>query len=311
MAEALAFLLAGQGAQHAGMFDALQGRPEAEPIFAASTALLAGTDPRDLVRKPGADLHQNHRAQILCCTAIAASWAILSPRVRQAHILAGYSIGDLAAWHCTGLFDARTLLQLAAARAEAMDDAGRLSPGGLVAVLGLRRGTIDAVCQEHKAEVAIVNGEDHFVLGCRSDSLAPLVEALKRARAAVVRLLPVSVASHTLLLEPATHAFHQRLAAVTMPEVVPSSVRLLSGLDGESVFKTKPGQAKLAVAISHTIDWAACLDACREAGAITILELGPGHALATMAREAIPRARIRSLDDFRTLDGASAWLNTE
>jgi [acyl-carrier-protein] S-malonyltransferase len=311
MAQALAFLLAGQGAQHAAMFDALKDHPEAEPIFAAATALLDGTDPRDLARAPGADLHQNRLAQILCCTAIAANWAILLPRIAQPHILAGYSLGDLATWHCAGLFDARTLLRLAAARAEAMDDAGRVSPGGLVAVVGLRRSAIDAVCQEHKAEVAIINGQDHFVVGCRSDSIAGLVEAMKQARAAVVRPLPVSLASHTSLLEPATRAFHQQLAAVTMPEVVPNSVRLLSGLDGESVLKTAPGQAKLAAAISHTIDWAACLDACREAGATTILELGPGGALATMAREAIPQARIRSLDDFRTLDGVSAWLEAE
>jgi [acyl-carrier-protein] S-malonyltransferase len=311
MAEALAFLLAGQGAQHAGMFDALRGHREAEPIFAGAAALLGGADPRDLVRVSGADLHQNRLAQILCCTAIAASWAILLPRITQPYILAGYSLGDLATWHCAGLFGTQTLLQLAAARAEAMDDAGRRSPGGLVAVVGLRRRLIDVLCREHAAEVAIVNGEDHFVLGCRSVSLASLVEVLKQARAAVVRPLPVSVASHTSLLEPATHAFHQRLAAVAMPEVVPNSVRLLSGLDGESVFRTAPAQAKLAAAISNTIDWAACLDACREAGATTILELGPGRALATLARDVIPQARIRSLDDFRTLDGASAWLEAE
>jgi [acyl-carrier-protein] S-malonyltransferase len=311
MAEALAFLLAGQGAQHAGMFDALQNQPEAEPVFAAASALLGGTDPRDLVRAPAADLQQNRPAQILCCTAIAASWAILSPKITQPYTLAGYSLGDLATWHCAGLLNAPTLLQLAAARAEAMDDVGRQSPGGLIAVLGLRRSAIDEVCREHKAEVAIINGEDHFVLGCRSDLLASLVEALEQARAAVVRPLPVSVASHTSLLQPATPAFHQRLAAVSMPEIVPNTVRLLSGLDGESVFKTAPGQAKLAAAISHTIDWAACLDACGEAGATTILELGPGRALATMAREAIPEARIRSFDDFRTLDGVSAWLEAE
>jgi [acyl-carrier-protein] S-malonyltransferase len=311
MAEAVAFLLAGQGAQHAGMFDVLHGHREAEAIMASAATLLGGTDPRDLVRAPSADLHQNRRAQILCCTAIAASWAILSPRITQPHILAGYSLGDLATWHCAGLFDAWTLLQLAAARAEAMDDAGLLSPGGLVAVVGLRRRAIDAVCREHKTEVAIVNGEDHFVLGCRSDSLVALLEALKQARAAVVRPLPVWVASHTSLLEPATHTFRERLAAVAMPEVVPRSIRLLSGLDGESVFKTAPAQTKLAAAISHTIDWAACLDACREAGATTILELGPGRALATMAREAIPQARIRSLDDFRTLEGVAAWLEAK
>jgi [acyl-carrier-protein] S-malonyltransferase len=65
---------------------------------------------------------------------------------------------------------------------------------------------------------------------------------------------------------------------------------------------------QLADAISHSLDWAACLDTVRESGARTILELGPGTALATMARAAIPDARIHSIDDFRSLEGVADWL---
>jgi [acyl-carrier-protein] S-malonyltransferase len=45
-----------------------------------------------------------------------------------------------------------------------------------------------------------------------------------------------------------------------------------------------------------------------EAGVTTMLELGPGRALAEMAARSIPGLEARSLDEFRSLDGARSWL---
>jgi [acyl-carrier-protein] S-malonyltransferase len=38
------------------------------------------------------------------------------------------------------------------------------------------------------------------------------------------------------------------------------------------------------------------------------LELGPGDALARIARERFPELAIRSVADFRGVDGAAAWV---
>ncbi|MGD9882188.1 MAG: hypothetical protein AB7F22_22585 [Reyranella sp.] len=64
----------------------------------------------------------------------------------------------------------------------------------------------------------------------------------------------------------------------------------------------------LAAQISHTVQWAACLDSAVEAGATVFLELGPGRALAEMAAAVHPDIPARSLDDFGTLQGVHAWL---
>jgi [acyl-carrier-protein] S-malonyltransferase len=45
-----------------------------------------------------------------------------------------------------------------------------------------------------------------------------------------------------------------------------------------------------------------------EAGVDTVLELGPGAALATMVRTSYPALRVRAFDDFRSLDGVRDWL---
>jgi [acyl-carrier-protein] S-malonyltransferase len=96
---------------------------------------------------------------------------------------------------------------------------------------------------------------------------------------------------------------------VTMAPSLRARIRLLSGLDGEPVVSIPRGQDRLAEAISQSLDWAACLDTVRASGARTILELGPGTALAAMARAAIPEARVHSVDDFRSLEGVADWLS--
>ena len=70
----------------------------------------------------------------------------------------------------------------------------------------------------------------------------------------------------------------------------------------------RPGLPKLAAQIAQTLDWAACLEGVREFGASRVLELGPGHALATMARASLPEAQVHAIEDFRSIAGITDWI---
>ena len=304
----LAFLIAGQGAQHPGMFDILRGHAAAEAVLGEAAMLMGGRGPREIAASEDGSRFTNRAGQILCCAAVAGVWSALPLDPAQPMTLAGYSVGELASWHCAGLFDAGTLLRLAARRAERMDAAGADEPGRLLAVVGVGRSVIASACRRHGAEIAIVNGEHHFVVGVPAADLDPLMQELAAARPLALRVLPVAVASHTSFLAAASAGFREDLQGASMAPPLAADVRLLSGLDGEPVISIPRGQERLADAISHSLDWAACLDAIRENGARTILELGPGNALANMARTAIPDARVHSIDDFRSLEGVVDWL---
>ena len=118
----------------------------------------------------------------------------------------------------------------------------------------------------------------------------------------------VEVASHTKRLAQASIAYREILLRAPLHFPLRSGTRLLSGIDGAPVFDVSIGLNKLAAQISQTVQWAACLEACVEAGATAFLELGPGPALSEMAAGAYPGLDTRSLDDFKSLDGVRAWL---
>ena len=305
----LAILCSGQGLQGPGMFALTDDTPEAAGLFAHAASLLGGCDPREMVRS-AADpvLHQNRIGQILCTVQTVAAMAALRDAWPRRLIVAGYSVGEVAAWSVAGLVDAAVTLDLVARRAEAMDAASAVGEG-LLFVRGLARDTVDRLCKRHDAAVAIVNPDDAYILGGLGEALDALAEEARRMGAVRVIRVAVNVASHTPRLAAASVAFRNVLNEAPIKHRPATGVRFFSGIDGSAVLDVPRGLDKLAEQISHPVLWAACLEGCVEAGASSFLELGPGQGLARMAASAYPHIPARSLEDFRTLQGVRTWLS--
>ena len=302
----LAILCSGQGKQHPDMFALTGDSPEAASAFAYAAKLL-GADPRDFVRSESvAALHRNRAGQLLCTVQALAAAAALRDIVPGRKIVAGYSVGEMAAWCVGGLLGETETLDLVTRRAEAMDAATQ--PGdGLMFVRGLSRADIDRLCQRYGAAVAIVNPGAAFVLGGAGSALRSIADAAREMHAERIVELPVEVASHTSRLAAASDAFREHLR-ITSPTFPAAGVRILSGVDGAPVVSVETGLDKLSAQISQTVEWASCLQGCIEAGATAFLELGPGQALSRMVGGIWHDMPTRSLEDFRTIQGARSWL---
>jgi [acyl-carrier-protein] S-malonyltransferase len=286
------------------MFDIFEGEKVADPIFDAAAALL-GQDPRRFVAEASKeDLHANRASQLLCVTSALAATACLAP---DRAIVAGYSVGEMAAWGAAGVWDAETTLHLTARRAELMDKAD--SGGGLGFMRGLDRQDVEALAAEFRCSIAIINPDRLFIIGGDSTDIAACCsEALSRG-ATNARPIDVHVASHTPRLANAVASFEQTLRtfAAARPR---SGYKLLSASSGSLIGTPATGLSGLAAQLATPIDWAATLDALIERGVERVLEIGPGDALSAMVRSAYPSVAARTLDDFRSIEGACAWMRT-
>ncbi|MDR6661300.1 [acyl-carrier-protein] S-malonyltransferase [Tardiphaga robiniae] len=303
----LAILCSGQGRQHAEMFALTGNVPSATAIFTHASNLL-GSDVREFAQGASNEaLHRNRAGQILCTTQALAAAAALEDAVADRVIVAGYSVGEVAAWGVAGAITPSDTLDLVADRAEAMDSS-TASGDGLLFVRGLSRTTIDLLCDRHGASIAIVNPGDAFVIGGNRMTLQSIAADAKALHAIGIVDLPVEVASHTKQLIRASAVFRQHLTRVSVTFPPRGDTRILSGIDGASVLSLDAGLDKLAAQISQTVHWASCLQSCMEAGATAFLELGPGRALSGMVAGAWNDMPSRALDDFRSLQGVRDWL---
>ena len=180
--------------------------------------------------------------------------------------------------------------------------------GGLAGIVGLSRAVLEPILQRHTTAIAIVNGADSFVIGGHADALDACCQEATASGATRAVRLRVAVPSHTTLLAAAVHVFRDALRDAA-PRPPRSKIRLLTGIDGETVQDVESGCDKLARQICSPVDWVGCLESCQAAGARVALELGPGTALSRLAAPWFPGGYTRSTEEFRTVAGLHAWLS--
>jgi hypothetical protein len=94
----LAILCSGEGPKNSDMFALTGETSEAANVFAHAATLLGGRDPREMVQTDTYDfLHQNRVGQILCTLQALAATARLRDKWPRRLIVAGYSVGEVAA----------------------------------------------------------------------------------------------------------------------------------------------------------------------------------------------------------------------
>lgn len=296
----LALLCPGQGAQHPAMFDRVRDLAAARPVLDATSELLG----RDVFAAATADdRFDNVQAQPLLCAASLAHWQGLREVLPTPTVIAGYSIGELAAHAIAGSIDAATCLALSAQRAHLMDAASP-DDAGLQAVLGVDRIATQRLCDAHGAFIAIANGHDHFIVGGAWRSLHALAEDAQ-SHGAEIRPLPVHVPAHTPLLAGAVAPFAAALEAASLQA---PRLPLLAGIDARPVRDRATMVHTLSAQLAQTIEWAQVMRQLFERGARVFLQLGPGTALARMVASAYPCCEVRAVEEFQHLDGAADWV---
>jgi [acyl-carrier-protein] S-malonyltransferase len=303
-----------QGAEHLARLATLASPDLAAALAAALPGTGAGEPGgADLAALPPAAFTANRVAQPLLCAYQLALWRQLAPRLPAPTLVAGYSLGEMAAAAVAGLYPPSTAVALCATRARLMD-ACLGEPAGLLAVLGLAEHQLRALAAACGAVVAIRNGPRHAVVGGPQAALAQLAEAALASGATRVVPLAVHVPSHTPLLRPAAEALAAELGArvPSAPDAAPGfplPVPLASGIDGRLLRRADEARAALAAQVATPLDWAACMETVREARPAAVLEIGPGNALARLLGDTAPELAVRACDDFRSLAAVVDWLH--
>ncbi|MDP4300417.1 acyltransferase domain-containing protein [Leptothrix discophora] len=297
----LGLMFAGQGTQHPNMLPWLD---EADPLVQRTLAMLGITDWR--LSLGDADWAVgNRQAQVLLTGLDLAAWNQLAARLPAPAAIAGYSVGELAAFSAAGVFDATTALDLAVLRAQAMDLCARQAPGGLLSVSGLSRSVVDALCEGAGVGVAIDIDEETRVVGGPADRLGALASRASDLGAKVGRL-GVSVASHTPSMQPAAEAFAAELARVKRHA---PRLPLFSNATGGRINDGAQATRVLAQQIARTVRWSDVLEAMHARRPACVLEIGPGSALASMWNRRFPDVPARAADEFRSSDALVRWVD--
>jgi [acyl-carrier-protein] S-malonyltransferase len=294
----IALLAPGQGAQAPGMLVPwleLDGAGERIEGWSRITGL-------DLVRlgttADADEIRDTAVAQPLIVALSLLAHELLVRRIELPRdtLVAGHSVGELAAAAIAGVLTPDDAMALAAARGAEMAAACAAQPTGMSAILGGDEKQVLATLAELGLEPANRNGAGQIVAAGPLQALAELAE--RPPAGSKVRALPVAGAFHTGFMAPARVALAGRAATVGTAD---PRLPLLSSADGTEVRAGAEMLRRLVSQITSPVRWDACLATMRKRRVTATVELPPAGALTGLARRELKGTKtlaVKTPDDL-------------
>jgi [acyl-carrier-protein] S-malonyltransferase len=212
-------------------------------------------------------------------------------------ILAGHSVGEIAAYAIAGVLGADDAVALAATRGAEMAKACAIEPTGMSAVLGGDEAEVLSRLEQLDLIPANRNGAGQIVAAGPLAALEKLAEdPPAKAR---VRALGVAGAFHTKYMAPALDGYAAAAAAVVTAE---PTATLLSNRDGKPVTSAAAAMDTLVAQLTQPVRWDLCTETLRERNVTAIVEFPPAGTLTGIAKRELRGVTARAVKSPADLD---------
>jgi malonyl CoA-acyl carrier protein transacylase len=267
-----AILFPGQGSQTPDMRDTVA---DVRPDLLSLAAQIVGEDP--FAR---AEEGTRYAQPAIFCASLAGWEALGRP---EGELMAGHSLGELAALVAAGYLGERDGLELVALRGKLMQASGEAAgDGGMLALLG-RGATEQAaeIADAHGLAVANDNSPQQVVLSGDRSAFDGASAAARELGLKAIEL-PVTGAFHSPMMADAVPEFEAALARIEVAE--PEGVTVLSAVTAAPFDDVRK---QLAQALTMPVRWRETLLALRDLGAERFVEVGPGRVLTGLVKRTL------------------------
>ncbi|MBL9098722.1 MAG: ACP S-malonyltransferase [Alphaproteobacteria bacterium] len=290
MSRALTF--PGQGSQAVGM-----GKPLAEALLSAREVFeevdeaLKQPLSRLIWEGPEADLTLTENAQPALMAVSLAVMRVLERDgkfdwTKHVSLVAGHSLGEYSALAAAGALSISQTARLLRARGVAMRKAAPVGVSGMAALLGADFPQAEEVTKEASqgGEVCVVandNAPGQIVISGHKAALERAAEIAKAKGIKRLMMLPVAAAFHSPLMAPAAREMEELLGRET---IAPPRVPVISNVSVNPESDPATIKRLLVEQVTGRVRWRETIAGLRDRGIASVVELGAGKVLTTMAK---------------------------
>lgn len=294
----IAIIFSGQGQATAGMGADLYAR---EPVYRATIDQID----QQLTWSLTTDedwLEDATRTPVAITAMNLALFKLLAANQLRPEVMSGLSLGTYSALIAADAISLSDGIKIVAERTRYMQRASLQRPGAMAAVLGATPAQVQEACLAAQPVGAVYpanyNAATQIVIGGDLAAVEAAGEFLHTHGIKHVVPLDVAVASHTPLMQPAADALAKRLNFLHARE---PKLPVISDTTAQP-FDATTLKSTLTEQLTHPTYFGDCLAAMAKRGVTTMIQLGPGSALAKLARRLLPKmrvVRIASLKDWQ------------
>ncbi len=281
-----AFLYPGQGSQFVGMAADLFREDERFRALIAHAETLVGHDLRTLcLRGPEKLLARTDLLQPLLVAVSLGYHRRLVERGITPDVVAGHSLGEIAALAAAGVVTDESAVTLAAWRGELMQSVAADLDGGMLAVVTDRREdflTWFAAAAPREVVVANDNAPGQLVLSGHRETLRELADSISREGLGRHRLLDVAGPWHGPWMAVARDNFGRRVGRIAF---APPRIPILMNLSARPAVDPEEIRNQVVAAVAAPVRWREIMERMREMNPAAMLEVGPGRVLSGLARQ--------------------------
>ena len=304
----LALLAPGQGSQTPGMLASWLELPGAADRL-ATWSDISGLDLARLGTTATAEeITDTAVTQPLVVAATLLAYEELTKRGLLSGVdtvVAGHSVGEIAAYAIAGLISADDAVALASTRGAEMAKACAVEPTGMSAVLGGDEAEVLARLEELDLVAANRNAAGQIVAAGALSALDKLAEdPPAKAR---VRQLATAGAFHTRYMASALDAYSAAADGVTASDAPLPTVTLLSNADGQPVASGTDAMTKLVAQLTRPVRWDLCTESIRQREVTAIVEFPPAGTLVGIAKRELRGVPTHAVKTPADLDGLAEF----
>jgi [acyl-carrier-protein] S-malonyltransferase len=215
-------------------------------------------------------------------------------------VVAGHSVGEIAAYAIAGVITPDDAVRLAAVRGAEMAKACAVEPTGMSAVLGGDEAEVLARLEALELVPANRNAAGQIVAAGSVSALEKLAEdPPAKAR---VRQLATAGAFHTHYMASALDGY---AAAAEQVSTADPRTTLLSNFDGQPVTSAADAMEKLVAQLTRPVRWDLCTETMRKLNTSAIVEFPPAGALTGIAKRELRGVATHAVKTPADLDGVA------